>query len=364
MRYQSLLVFALLPFVQVIFALDTDVSYLVVLSALLLLWQKRNALLYWQLEFVAVSMLFSLVLLFSLPVTKAIGPFILALLYVCYRSYILDSKLIFFAAIVYGSMGILYIVNGQLAYSLQSHLVGNIKWATDAQRAFPVLGTEAGLMAGVFVMLAELSFAIEKVKIVRNILVLTFLLLAFQTKSGSLLVFLLIFIVNRSLSLRQVLWASLALSLLIFVNIDFIAESRVLSFIQNFSESANILFFDTSLAYRVSALMGSIEVMYSNLFYFLGDKNEEMQFIYRNKYYILNPNMDRSFHDVSSLGLLLRTGGIFTLLWLVYFIKLVGISRKTLYLLCTMAFSYSIFFPLSLMIVAQNKLGNVWNNRK
>jgi hypothetical protein len=353
-KLSSLLIFSLLPFVQLVLILDTDVSYLVILSGLILLLFGLKKYQKWEMQFVFISLLFSSFLLLSLPVTKAVGPLVFSILLVVYKNYTLRARTLYIALMAYVIAALLFYYDSSKALMIQSYFVGNIKWSAGAQRAFPILGTEAGLMAGVFIMLAELTLIVLVRNKLRLLVALIFLLLGIQTKSGSFLVFIVIFLLNRRLNKKWVLCGIVGCSLAWPFFRDFVLESRIGTLILGSSQSiTNLLFFDTSLAYRMSALFSSLEVFFRNLLVIWGDKNEEVQAIYSVKYRHLNPLMDKTIHDVSSLGLILRTGGIVSLLWFLYVIKLLGLSRRLLYLMITLMFSYSLFFPLSLLLQTQ-----------
>lgn len=126
-----------------------------------------------------------------------------------------------------------------------------------------------------------------------------------------------------------------------------------------------MLFADTSLSYRLSALLLGFLALILNPFPILSENIAKNSLFYFNEYLsnIFINNVE--VHRVSSLGSYLEYGGVFSLIWFILLFLNLPSLKKSIYLIITLSFSYSLLFPLGyLLLYAKTNFISSNNNIK
>ena len=254
------------------------------------------------------------------------------------------NKILQTVILVYLTFGLLWVIHPGVANLVQSILVRTINGEV-GYRGIPLLSTEPGLAAGLLVILAELCL-VAPLKNTR-LFAFVFILLALSTKSGSALVYIGIFLILR-LNKKNVIMSIIPVVLLINVSIDL---GRMSGTIDRFKTlEISTIFLDTSIAYRWTAFNFGFNsaimhpISYQNRVAYV---NEEYQ-IFRNRY---NEYMDKDLHPVSAIGNYCVYGGVVFLAWLALLVIYLGWNKYFLYYFLTMSFSYSLLFPVPLILI-------------
>lgn len=284
--------------------------------------------------------------------------FVIAILF--FKRYSYTYNTIRLVLIIYFIFLLFWITLPSLAYGFQSLIVRNINTGLESSyRGIPVLSTEPGLFSGVGFLLIELFLLKIRGKIKKSdyFLIGSMLTATILSFSGTTIVFLFLFLILRAkVKLRAFLFLSAFLFLFGKNIFDLLPENRLTYFLGFFLDFDFVIFLnDSSLSYRISALLISIDFFIKNFFGAIQSDNliQTLQNIYTQKYYNPRIGMDSQFHLVSSFGYSLICGGVFTIIYFITILKRFFTIKGFAYFLLCILFSYSLIFPLPLILLIE-----------
>ena len=276
-----------------------------------------------------------------------------------FQRYTYNLNLLRGVLVIYSLFFVLWIVLPNLAYDIQINLVRNINSIGSSYRGISVLSTEPGLYSGAAVILLELFFLKlnNKFKTIDYVLIFIISSSIILSFSGTSIIFLGVFIFLRIKSKLSFLIILLAVFLVPNFLISLFPESRLSYFLNilNFN-NFNLIFLDVSLMYRISSLMVSLEFFANNILGGLLGENvtRGLQDLYVKRYYNPFVNMGYEIRMVSSLGYVIANAGVFSFFFFVNLIKNNFSLRGVLYFILCLCFSYSLIFPLTLILLAES----------
>ena len=360
----------LLPFVQPLLNIGTDVSLIFIVLILIRLsitFKKINLTnLNVILTFYSIF-LFIILISNSLSFQKALIPLLVSFLIIFLSNSYVDRKILKISVYIYLIFGLLWFLDSEIATKVQSVLVRNINTeGLIGVRGFPILSTEPGLFAGLIVMIAELFRIVFNSYRYKMFFIFILLLLSISSISGSSLVFIIIYLYYTQFkNNKKYLFIIITILLILGTSLlDY--ENRVTKFLSIFYNlDFSLLFADTSLSYRLSALLLGFLALILNPFPILSENIAKNSLFYFNEYLsnIFINNVE--VHRVSSLGSYLEYGGVFSLIWFILLFLNLPSLKKSIYLIITLSFSYSLLFPLGyLLLYAKTNFISSNNNIK
>jgi len=364
---------ALLPFVNFglsLFNSDTQPYYFILI--LLVLLKDFRYYLFDRLEIqIFFWGLFATILMLVVnpDVKKSLNLLIVAIASLYFYRHTYSIKTIRIVLIIYSLFFVLWVVLPEIAFTVQSSLVRNINSKILGFRGIPLLAPEAGLYAGTGVLLLELyllkiPMRLQIVDYLLLILISVSILLSF---SGTSIVFLTVFMIFRLYKLKYFILMVPLLFLLPEVLISNFPDSRLAYFLGFLDlNQVNLIFSDASLMYRVSSLSVAFDFFKHN---WLGgilsnDIHRELQTIYLTTYYNPSIGMDPEIHMVSGFGYALIYSGLLAVMFYASLLKRFFSFKGLIYFSLCVAFSYSLIYPVSLILLIENsKKKHVWNSR-
>ena len=367
----------MLPFVHFGFDIiesDTQPFYFLLILLSILIYNYKYVLFTFERTLLFLALIVSIISFFyGFDTKKSFNLIILLIALIYFSRNTFDFSLIRFVLIIYSIFFIAWILFPYETYLLQSSLVRNINTGPNIEssiRGYPILSTEPGLYAGTAVMLMELYILKLKKWHLFDYLILAVISISIVfTYSGSSIIFLSVFLILRIKNIKSFFSVIVLFILFNYFLVDYLPENRLTYFINSLnSEGFDFLSKDSSLSYRTSSILLSIDFFLSNFFGAIGVENLsfELQKIYLNKFYNPNIGMTFAFHLVSGFGYALVCGGIFSFLFFLAVIFNYKSLRGILYFSLCILFSYSLIYPVSSIVLIEffkNK-NNVWNTRK
>jgi len=355
--------FAFLPFVNFgisLFNSDTQPFYLI--GVLFILLKNFKSLVFKKKDLILLS--YALVATITLLIVgndsgKNINLVAMFIALFFFQRYTYNLNLLRGVLVIYSLFFVLWIVLPNLAYDIQINLVRNINSIGSSYRGISVLSTEPGLYSGAAVILLELFFLKlnNKFKTIDYVLIFIISSSIILSFSGTSIIFLGVFIFLRIKSKLSFLIILLAVFLVPNFLISLFPESRLSYFLNilNFN-NFNLIFLDVSLMYRISSLMVSLEFFANNILGGLLGENvtRGLQDLYVKRYYNPFVNMGYEIRMVSSLGYVIANAGVFSFFFFVNLIKNNFSLRGVLYFILCLCFSYSLIFPLTLILLAES----------
>jgi len=354
---------AFLPFVNFgisLFNSDTQPFYLI--GVLFILLKNFKSLVFKKKDLILLS--YALVATITLLIVgndsgKNINLVAMFIALFFFQRYTYNLNLLRGVLVIYSLFFVLWIVLPNLAYDIQINLVRNINSIGSSYRGISVLSTEPGLYSGAAVILLELFFLKlnNKFKTIDYVLIFIISSSIILSFSGTSIIFLGVFIFLRIKSKLSFLIILLAVFLVPNFLISLFPESRLSYFLNilNFN-NFNLIFLDVSLMYRISSLMVSLEFFANNILGGLLGENvtRGLQDLYVKRYYNPFVNMGYEIRMVSSLGYVIANAGVFSFFFFVNLIKNNFSLRGVLYFILCLCFSYSLIFPLTLILLAES----------
>ena len=302
----------------------------------------------------------SLSVVYGFDFKKSFNLLIVVIAILFFKRYSCTYNTIRLVLLIYSIFLLFWITLPSLAYGVQSLIVRNINTGLESSyRGIPLLSTEPGLFAGLGLLLVELFLLKIRGKIKKSdyFLIGSILTATVLSFSGTSIIFLFIFLILRvKVKLRFFLFLFAFLFLFGKNIFDLLPENRLTYFLGFFLDfDFKILLNDTSLSYRLSALLISFDFLINNFFGAIQSDNlvESLQNIYTQKYYVPGIGMDTQFHMVSGFGYSLICGGVFTIIYFITIFKRFFTIKGFVYFLLCILFSYSLIFPLPLILMIE-----------
>ena len=355
---------AFLPFVNFgisIINSDTQPFYILTIVFILLYNLKRLSLDPTELFFFLIAIIISfLSAIYGYDFKKSFNLLLLCIVNLFFVRYSYTYKTIRVVLLIYSIFLLFWVTLPSFAYGFQSLIVRKINTGLDTSyRGIPLLSTEPGLFSGVGFLLIELFLLKIRGKIKKSdyFLIGSILTATILSFSGTSIVFLFLFLILRvKVKFRVFLFLSAFLFLFGKNIFDLLPKNRLTFFLGFFLDfDFKILLNDSSLTYRLSSLLMSFDFFINNFFGAIQSDNlvQSLQYIYRQKYYVPGIGMDSQFHMVSSFGYSLICGGIFTIIYFITLLKRFFTIRGFVYFLLCIMFSYSLIFPLPLILMIE-----------
>lgn len=365
--------FAFLPFVNFgipIFNSDTQPFYFLLAIHIVFYNLKSYRIKRDELSLIIIALISTVVLLLvGLEMKKCFNLLIISLVSIFFSRNTYSLILIRSVLVIYCAFILLWLLSSDIAYTLQSSIVRNINDRIRTFRGIPVLATEAGLYAGTGVMLIELYLLKLKSKLefIDYALISLILLSIILSFSGSSIVFITVFLLLRVKKFKYVLFIGIIMFFLPDIMVSLFPNTR-LSYLASLLsyEKFHLIFRDSSFVYRLTSLFLAFEFFISNPFgaLFVENLEQKIQSIYYYNYYDPSIGMDYNYHLVSGFGEALIGCGVLCLLFFVILVKKFFNIQGLFYFLLCVSFSYSLIYPVSLILLIENsKKKNVWNFR-
>ena len=363
LNLQNLVYFmAFLPFVNwgiPIFETDVQPFYLLCIVFFLIANIKFIKVTKFERRLILIGLIGTIyVLMFGFEYKKSVSFIALVIGVIFFQRNTYSLKAIRVVFIFYSVFFFLWKINPSVARDFQSLFVRNINGTSISFRGIPLLSTEPGLFAGMGVILIELYL----LKIKDKFVLVDYLfvgLMAFyvvSSFSGTAIIFMVIFFLMRFRKISNLLIYGAILLIIPVVLINYFPQTRISLLFNALLFEGGSITNDSSVIYRISSLMVSLEYFISNPLGGLGVSSieNEIQQLYYLKYYDPKLGIDKNIHFVSSLGYMLVVGGVITLAFIVMLIKEYLTIKGVVYFLICASFSYSLLFPVSLILLIEN----------
>ena len=371
----SVYFFAFLPFVNFGFSIinsDTQPYYIILILFILLKDFKQYSIGRGEIQIAFLGLIATiLMLIVNLDIKKDLNLLIVSIVSIYFYRNTYSIKTIRVVLIVYSLFFVLWILLPSVAFDVQSSLVRNINSTILGFRGIPLLAPEPGLYAGTGVLLLELYLLkipgrLQKVDYLLLITISVSILLSF---SGTSLVYIMVFLVMRLYKLKYIVLAIPMSFLLPEFLMSIFPDSRLAYFLEFLElNQLNLFLSDASLMYRFSSLAVAFDFFKHNWLGGIMSNNiyQDLHTIYWNSYYNPSIGMDSEIHMVSGFGYVLIYSGVFAVLFYAILLRRYFSFKGLIYFSLCVAFSYSLIYPVSLILLIENSkkyyVRNTWCN--
>lgn len=359
---QLVYLFAFFPFVNFgipLLSSDTQPFYFFIAFIIIFFGLKKYEFDRSELFIIFLSILATVITFIAgFEMKKSFNLLVIAIASIFFYRHTYSLKLIRIVLGVYCAFFVLWLVNSSVAFQVQSAIVRNINDTSRSFRGIPLLATEAGLYAGTGILLVELYImkldnVYKKIDYILIGIILSSIILSF---SGTSIVFLMVFLLIRIKKLKYIIISILAILFLPEIIIELFPNTRLSYFLGLMSLSkSHLILSDTSIMYRFTSLLVSIDFFMANPFGALGIDNvpQVIQSIYYQDYYDPTIGMDYEIHLVSGFGYALICSGLFALLFFFFLMRRFFSIKGIIYFLLCISFSYSLIYPVSLILLIE-----------